>query len=96
MWVSLRYGTNHTIHLFLSSIALWESFTLACLQVDLFIYNARLENLGSLRAPSSVLPCVGSDPYAASASICSEIQIYGRPDTAYVVLQQRGCTALGR
>lgn len=65
-------------------------------QVDLIIHNARLDCIGSLRDPHNILPCVGSDPYGNKSVMSSELQIYSRPEVDLVVLQQRGCTALGR
>ncbi|BDA42550.1 probable proteasome assembly chaperone 2 [Coccomyxa sp. Obi] len=67
------------------------------LAVDLIIHNASLCCIASLRDPHNVLPCIGSDPYGASGSTTSsELQLYGKPNYDNVVLQQRGCTAIGR
>lgn len=67
------------------------------LAVDLIIHNASLRCIASLRDPHNVLPCFGSDPYGASGSTASsELQLYATLNDDNIVLQQRGCTAIGR
>jgi hypothetical protein len=65
-------------------------------QVDLIISTARLRCMGYLRDPLSVLPCVGSDPASHEDLPTTELQVFGRDELEWAVLQQRGPTSLGR
>lgn len=66
------------------------------LQVDLLVSTAQLRCIGYLRDPISVLPCVGSESDGKKWIPATELQLYGRPEYDWIVLQQRAPAALGK
>ena len=62
------------------------------LAVDLLVSTLELPRVGYLEH-ASVLPCVGNDPYVASAAshgnVATSMELYGHASKSLVVMQQR-------
>lgn len=64
--------------------------------MDLLISTLKLSPLATVQEPT-LLPCVGNDAFQGEpGSMCTELEVYGRLDSPYAVVQQRSPAATGR